>query len=174
MTPLPAILIALGFLGAAYTASLDPETLAWPRFLVFLGVGIAGVVWLKRRQKAAATDPEAVASGRAALDETIARVIDDLTDIDARKADLDGDALRAEIDDRLRGPLARFADARGSMIARSGMTAYAAVMSAFASGERALNRAWSASADGYTGEAHASLARALAAFRDTRRLLDSH
>lgn len=50
--------------------------------------------------------------------------------------------------------------ARDSLIARSGLGAYAQLMAVFAAAERQLNRAWSAAADGVEGEVHDCLRRA--------------
>ena len=56
------------------------------------------------------------------------------------------------------------------MIPAFGMTAYAEVMSRFAAGERLLNRAWSASADGYLDEVVQSLAAGNAHLQAAREL----
>ena len=53
-----------------------------------------------------------------------------------------------------------FVEARESMIPRLGMQRYADIMSPFANGERLLNRAWSASADGYVDEVRSCVATA--------------
>jgi hypothetical protein len=82
-------------------------------------------------------------------------------------------ALRHEIDQRLRDDLRRFADARESLIHLFGLQLYADLMSNFATGERYINRVWSASADGYDAEARDYLARAEARFRDAQRQLQS-
>jgi hypothetical protein len=50
------------------------------------------------------------------------------------------------------------------MIHLYGLQTYADIMSEFASGERYVNRVWSASADGYGDEASAYLDRARAQF----------
>jgi hypothetical protein len=73
----------------------------------------------------------------------------------------------------LRDDLRRFADARESLIHLFGLQAYANVMSDFAAGERYVNRIWSASADGYDGEARNYLGKAAAQFRAARQQLDS-
>jgi len=44
-------------------------------------------------------------------------------------------------------------------------------MSAFATGERYINRVWSASTDGYVDEVRSYLERALQQFREARTLL---
>ena len=48
--------------------------------------------------------------------------------------------------------LANFPEARDVIVARGGLAKYANVMDAFAGGERKVNRAWSAAADGDLGE----------------------
>ncbi|HMB54361.1 MAG TPA: hypothetical protein VKU40_13665, partial [Thermoanaerobaculia bacterium] len=62
--------------------------------------------------------------------------------------------------------LAAFAEARESIAYRYGLAAYGEVMSHFASGERYLNRVWSASTDGYIDEAHDYLVRAKEQFEE--------
>ena len=53
--------------------------------------------------------------------------------------------------------LAKFVDARKSIIPSCGLDTYADVMNSFAAGERYLNRVWSASVDGYIDEAQTYL-----------------
>ena len=66
----------------------------------------------------------------------------------------------AFIDNRCAEPFSDFAEARNALVQRFGLEAFANVMTQFASGERFVNRAWSAAADGYIDEVHASLERA--------------
>lgn len=53
--------------------------------------------------------------------------------------------------------LANFPEAREIIVARGGLGKYATVMDAFAGGERKINRAWSAAADGDLGESFENL-----------------
>ena len=62
------------------------------------------------------------------------------------------------------------ADARESMQHAFGIQAYADIMSAFAAGERYLNRVWSASADGYVDEVNAYLHKASEQFNEALEL----
>jgi CRISPR/Cas system-associated protein Csm6 len=82
-------------------------------------------------------------------------------------------ALRDEIDAKLREDLRRFADARESLIHLFGLQTYADIMSSFATGERYVNRVWSASADGYNAEARDYIARAADQFRNARQQLQT-
>jgi hypothetical protein len=61
-----------------------------------------------------------------------------------------------------------FVEAREAIIARYGLAKYAEMMDNFALGERALNRAWCASADGYIDELHICLERAEVRLRAAR------
>jgi len=73
---------------------------------------------------------------------------------------------RFEIDQLLREDLNNFANARESMKHIFGLQSYADVMSAFAAGERYINRVWFASTDGYVDEIHSYLDRATQQFRE--------
>jgi hypothetical protein len=64
-----------------------------------------------------------------------------------------------------------FVEARESMIPRLGMQNYADIMSPFATGERLLNRAWSASADGYVDEVRDCIHGAREELRRAKQLL---
>ena len=59
-----------------------------------------------------------------------------------------------------------FVEARESIGHVYGLAAYADIMSYFASGERYLNRVWSASADGYIDEVAAYLEKAQLQFSE--------
>ena len=66
------------------------------------------------------------------------------------------------IDEELADDLGRFAELRETLAAEFGLDHYARIMTEFALAERTINRAWSASADGYVDEVRVSLARAVA------------
>ena len=57
------------------------------------------------------------------------------------------------------------------MVHLFGLQTYADIMSSFAAGERYINRVWSASADGYEGEAATYLEKAAQQFADAQRQL---
>jgi len=79
---------------------------------------------------------------------------------------------RFEIDRLLREDLNNFANARESMKHVFGLQHYADVMSAFAAGERYINRVWSASTDGYVDEVRSYLDRATQQFREALALFN--
>lgn len=69
--------------------------------------------------------------------------------------------------------LAAFVEARPELIGRYGIAGYARIMDVFAAGERRINRAWSAAADGVLPEALDSLAGSLALLEEARARLDA-
>ena len=78
----------------------------------------------------------------------------------------------AERIDDIAEDLRIFADGRDSITAEYGLNTFADVMTKFASGERTINRAWSASADGYLDEASQCIERAAMLFKDAANELD--
>ncbi|MAY75028.1 MAG: hypothetical protein CMJ31_10000 [Phycisphaerae bacterium] len=123
------------------------------------------------------TPAGAIAAARAMVQRVIAKAPD---------AEDMGEALRLvndELGELQQSHLAAFAEAREALIGRYGLAKFAGIMDRFAEGERAVNRAWSAAADGRIGpvetgpdmlaEALDSLAIADAAFGDTAELLDA-
>jgi hypothetical protein len=167
------ILTTVGFLAGAFLASLDPREINWAAFVPALILGAVGVWLIKRSQQAHARSDETLASNRADIEESLDRIIANLEEVAA-----DGDAippwnLRFEIDHRFREDLNSFVEARQSLSHLYGLQAYADIMSAFAAGERYLNRVWSASADGYVAEAREYIGRSLEQFRDAKAKLDA-
>jgi len=164
MKKLAHIMIAAGFLGAAFATSLHAEQVDWTLFAIAALVSAAGVIIAKRLDSADARSESVLTTNRAELNESIANIVTQLDEL----ADTSGEQLRDWIDEQLRSDLRRFADARESMVHLFGLQTYADIMSNFATGERYINRVWSASADGYDAEADAYLGRAVEQFRDAQ------
>ncbi len=173
MKPLGYLLLIGGFLAAAYATALDTQATDWVLFIPAAVAGIAGVAAIKRSSRGAARDEAVLTANRAELRDSLERIAAETEDIAATAAGMGVDRVRAEIDERLRESLRRFAEVRESLVHLYGLQAYADIMSRFAAGERALNRAWSASADGYADESLASLDRATERFREALRLLQA-
>ena len=166
-----ALLLVIGFLLGAYATALDVEATNWAMFLPAALAAGAGVLMIKRSTRGEARAEHVLTANRAELGESLGNIIGALEDMSASEGDIETDALRLEIDRRLRDDLRRFADARESMVHLFGLQVYADVMSAFAAGERYVNRVWSASADGYRHEAVTYLHRAATQFREASRQL---
>lgn len=169
MKQLGYLLLIGGFLLAAYATALDTQSTNWALFIPAAVAGIAGVAAIKRSSRGESRAEDLLTANRTELEESLESIVAGTESIAA--AGMDVDRVRAEIDERLREPLRRFAEARESLVHLYGLQAYADIMSGFAAGERYLNRAWSASADGYAEESSASLGKAAERFRAALDLL---
>jgi hypothetical protein len=158
------IMIAAGFLVAAFATSLHAQQVNWTLFVIAALVSAAGVILSKRLDDADARSEAVLSNNRNELNESISNIVSDLEG----SASLSGEPLRDWIDERLREDLRRFADARESMVHLYGLQTYADIMSNFATGERYINRVWSSSADGYDAEAEAYLGRAAEQFSNAK------
>lgn len=161
------LLLIVGFLVAAYSTALDTQATHWLLFVPAAVVGTAGVLLLKRQQRGASRTEAVLIANRTDLGDSLNNIVTALDELMAA-GDVPVGRLREEIDRRLRDDLRRFADAREGMVHLFGLQAYADIMSDFAAGERYVNRVWSASADGYEGEARRYLRRAADRFRNAR------
>ncbi len=170
MKNLGYLLLAGGFLAGAFATSLDVQNVDWTMFAVAAGAAIVGLIVFKRQESAHARSDAVLETNRGELRESIDNIVRDLGEI-AEDTAATGSALRAKIDIKLRSDLRRFADARESMVHLFGLQTYADIMSSFAAGERYINRVWSASADGYDGEAATYLVKAGEQFADAREQL---
>jgi len=160
-------LLAAGFLAGAYATSLDVQNVNWIVFGVAAAAGVIGLLIAKSMASAHARSDAVLEANRGELRESIDNIVRDLGEIASDSA-AKGAALREAIDMRLRADLRRFADARESMVHLFGLQTYADIMSSFAAGERYINRVWSASADGYDGEASTYLDKAAVQFAEAR------
>lgn len=159
------LLLAGGFVIAAYATALDTVATDWNLFVPAALAGMAGVFSIKRHERGEARSEQVLTANRAELNESLGNIVSNLDALNEAGESISTANLRTEIDERLRDDLRRFADARESLVHLFGLQAYANVMSDFAAGERYVNRVWSASADGYDGEARRYLEKAAAQFR---------
>jgi len=167
------LLLAGGFVFAAYATALDTVATNWDLFVPAALAGMAGVYSIKRHARGEARSEQVLTANRAELNESLGNIVSNLEQLNEAGDSISTANLRAEIDGRLRDDLRRFADARESLVHLFGLQAYANVMSDFAAGERYVNRVWSASADGYDGEARNYLGKAATQFRAARQQLES-
>ncbi len=167
---LSLLTVMLSFLAGAFVAVLDPTRIDWSWMIPILLVGAAGLVMFRRAKHREVRAGDRITGGM----ETLARCLDnlerELQDLTSKKDALPVYEARFEIDRRLRHDLNAFAEARETMIHVFGMREYANVMSAFAAGERYVNRVWSASTDGYEDEVKNYLERAYRQFMEAQRL----
>lgn len=166
------VLITAGTLAASIAVartdtSVDGWMATWQIGTTWAIIGLALIVvgiFVQRAGKAASGDE--ARTGLAALDAALQRLATDTDALGAEIGSLELPALHARVDDILSGPATEFAEGRQAIADLFGVGAYAAVLGPFSQGERYLNRAWSASADGYREEAETFARKAGPLFRE--------
>jgi hypothetical protein len=159
VTTLGHVLLWVGVLAASFVSVREAGSIAWPWFAGSLVIGLVGVVLLRVNARAAAGQRHRIAEDVATMRAALTGALAGVAPLRAAGESVEVYRVKDRLDSAVQPLLLRFADARASMIPAFGMMAYAEVMSRFAAGERILNRAWSASADGYLDEVVACLAR---------------
>lgn len=159
-------IIMTSFLAGAFITVLDPTQVNWNWFLPVLSLGIAGLYVFRKANHGEAKASHRLSGDLQTLETSLANILGNLETLNAASSDLPVYEARFEIDHLLREDLNNFANARESMKHIFGLQNYADVMSAFAAGERYINRVWSASTDGYVDEVRNYLERATQQFRE--------
>ena len=164
------LVIMAAFLAGAFISVLDPTQVNWTWFVPVLGVGLIALYIYRKAHHVEAKASHRLSGNLQILDTSLANILGNLESLNADTDNLPVYEARFEIDRLLREDLNHFANARESMKHIFGLQNYADVMSAFAAGERYINRVWSASTDGYVEEVHSYLERATQQFREARSL----
>lgn len=168
------VLMWLGFLAAAFITTRQLDMVAWGAYVPAAVVGIAGVVLLRRTAGAAAAHADTVKTNLSTLEKSLGRLVSNLETMNRDKEKIFVYDVHKRIDADLAEDLASFADARESMIHGIGLQEYATIMDHFARGERAVNRSWSASADGYIDEVWTYMKIAEESLREADGVLKGH
>lgn len=171
MVNLGYLLITAGCLAGAYVAVLHKEGVPWGPWAAAVVVGVVGVALARLGGRKAATSEERLTGDLEILGTSLARVVAKLETLVHEQAKVNVYEVRHLIDDGFMEDLNSFVQARESLSHRFGVQTYANVMTSFASGERALNRAWSASTDGYVDAVARALEKALGQFREAQQQL---
>lgn len=160
MRRLGFLLVVVGFLAGALVSVVNESTVRWDWFISSAAVGFMGVVLVQmgRRREVRAT--ERLTSNMRAIQDSLRRIAQNMTQLNAEKQSIDPYEVRHRLEELFADDLSTFITARESIAYSYGLAAYADVMSSFAAGERYLNRAWCASADGYVDEIHQYLGEA--------------
>jgi hypothetical protein len=159
------LLITASFLGCSYLAVLDPETLPWPRFWLYLAVGFVGIGLVRWASRQEAAHPERRSANLDAIRRSLGHLAAESERLWQERDEIDVYDLRHRIDERFLDAINSFVGARETLADVFGLQEYADLMSEFAAGERYINRVWSASTDGYIDEAHEYIDRAREQFR---------
>jgi len=164
------ILIMGSFLAGAFISVLDPIRVNWLWYIPVLLFGLAGLYVFRKTQHGEARSSERLSGNMKMLETSLENLVGNLERLNSGRDSLPVYEARFEIDRLLRDDLNNFANARESMQHVFGLQNYADVMSAFAAGERYINRVWSASTDGYVDEVHRYLNRATEQLREASNL----
>ena len=125
----------------------------WIWYSIATAVCFAGVVLLHMSRKNTTEKSDKSAASLNEITQALERVIGNTKQLAAESSKLAPSKIVDRIDNVLANDLRIFAEGRDCMTTEHGLTVFADVMSPFAAGERAINRAWSAAADGYIDEA---------------------
>jgi hypothetical protein len=156
-----------GFLCGAFLTVRSTEapdspwsTICWPAYCVALLVAVAGVFLLRSTKRTARLGSEKHVDDVEEMAAALERLLQQLQDWQTEQGKLSVHDAHRQIDNRLTDDLALFSELRESLIDAFGLQQYARIMTEFALAERAINRMWSASADGYVDEVNSCLKRA--------------
>jgi hypothetical protein len=151
-------------------ANLWP-TIAWTPYLGAVVLGLVGVVMLRLSKQRATADGARQQAGLDQLNRSLSQILVQVQGLADALPEMTPEAVVGWIDERCMAPCQDFADQRNVLKDRFGLAAFGEIMSEFASGERFLNRVWSAAADGYMEEAYRSVKTSLAFFQAAERRL---
>ena len=141
-------------------------------FSVAFAVSVLGVIGLRLTADATEKEEHKIEGDIQDLETGLKNLVTKLDALNANSDSVGVYEVHVRIDDEFIEDLEAFVDARESMIPQFGMQNYADIMSLFAGGERLINRAWSASADGYVDEVWKCLAGALEQMKSALVLLE--
>lgn len=158
----------------SYFSVLDTEEVQWGLAGTGLLIGVMGVVMVQVATRSQSSATETLRTNIGKLEESLTSIVEKIKALDADKESIHVYDVHHRIDDDFMADLDVFVENRESMGHAYGLQSYADVMTHFATGERYLNRCWSASTDGYIDEVHAYLTRAKDQFIQALDLLRTH
>jgi len=160
MRRLGFLLVIVGFLAGALASVVNQTAVRWDWFIPAVVLGSVGVVLIRVGQRREVRATGRLVSNMRAIQDSLRRIAQNMTQLNAEKQSIDPYEVRHHLEELFADDLSTFITARESIAHSYGLAAYADVMSCFAAGERYLNRAWCASADGYVDEIHQYLDKA--------------
>lgn len=160
------LLITVTFLAGSLAAVVDQAEVRWTYFIPIMIVGAVGVFLVHYHERKNTRSQTKLASNLQDIQTSLTNLVEGLTTLNAQKQSINAYDFHARIDELFRDDLAMFAQARESLAHAHNLQVYADVMSHFASGERYINRIWSASVDGYIDEINTYLDKAQSQFTE--------
>ena len=178
MRTLGITLLTIGFFAAAFisvrhsdTEQLEWQTIEWGWYIASFLIGTMGVILMRVSATSSITQSHKLDSDLSTIETSLNKLIDKLTLYNQSRDSINVYDVHQKIDDDLMEDLNAFVDARESLIHLYDLQSYANLMNEFAGSERNINRAWSASADGYIDEVWICLEHALEKMKAARTLL---
>ena len=169
-----SILLTLGFLAGTYVTVAHESSVDWLPYGLCIGCMLVGMILLQiARSNEAKEGGEKQELDINVLKQSLGSLITKVRGLESATSDEEQLQMHSRIDNELMDDINSFVEARESMIPRLGMQTYANVMSPFATGERLLNRAWSASADGYVDESRSCIQKAREELERAKQLLEA-
>ncbi|RMH61947.1 MAG: hypothetical protein D6677_10935 [Calditrichaeota bacterium] len=144
-------LIAVGFVTASLFAAHELQG-HWLHFSLSLLLSVIGIIILRSTQSKEAKHADVLTANLQTIRESLEHIVEQVRVIHQNIDENNPQQVHKEIDERLPGALTDFVEARKSIGHMYGLQSYADVMNFFATGERYINRVWSASVDGYIDE----------------------
>lgn len=167
------VVFYFGVTAGAFVTVRESSQVTWLHYGITVAIAIVGVVLLRMTARSAASDHQTVKSGMLTVRESLDAVAGHLERLNRERESIGVYGIHGRIDADVMDEINRFVEVRETIATVHGLDVYAQTMDAFASGERALNRAWSASADGYIDEVWACLDRAERNIRRAIGVLDA-
>ncbi len=177
------LLITIGTVGATIgVAQTNPQVEGWEHTfqvnlsitLSFLVVMIAGIVLKRTTARSRLEVMEEHKGNRQLIDTALSDSIQQVREIEQNLPKSTLDSLHEALEQAISGPITDFIENRQYLIDSFGISGYAHIMTSFAQAERYLNRAWSASADGYMDESATFVQKAVPALQETKDTLEKH
>jgi hypothetical protein len=166
MKKLGFLMITLSFLAAELASVVDKDEVRWDYFSGALAAGIAGIVLVRAGKRQENRAVGKLAANIQIIEASMGRIVENISHLNEEKQSINPYDVRHRIDELFCEDIVTFVEARESIGQVFGLAVYADIMSHFASGERYLNRVWSASADGYIDEVAAYLDKAQLQFSE--------
>ncbi len=168
-----SVLLTAGFLSGAYMSVAQVTSVNWVHYGVCAGFMLMGMILLHfARRDEMEQAGEKHTADLDVLRASLANLTEKVRGFEAAEGDEDQLLVFSRVDEELMEDINAFVGARESMIPKFGMNRYAEIMSPFANAERLINRAWSASADGYVDEVRLCIRNARQQLEEASALLE--
>jgi len=145
-------LIGLSFVVTSLLSVVDRLQVDWNYFVITLLVGVVGIILVRRGTVGETMHKDVMAGNMKTIEDSLSQILKDIKVIRRSVDETNPQKTHTEIDDKLLENMALFVEARKTIAHLHGLSTYADVMNFYATGERYINRVWSASTDGYIDE----------------------